>query len=246
MPYPLEFLRIQVTFAQRMAAISGQALSDSVLHNTALYRILGLDWSLDPSHPVWRQFVGELREDGTGFDAAYRVYVERYATGAIPDYDTSRPHWGCFSYEYHPDAQVVRLHFSNRDTSGAGPLSSQRQETRVAELRTMFDCIRREQPDAQVVKGGSWLYNRREYQRLFPTQYALSAQVDHPHLIARGLWGQFLRHGNRMNDDVVALFLDRLAELHDATAYAVCFPYQNLLTEAPISSFYTFYGIGAP
>jgi len=72
-------------------------------------------------------------------------------------------------------------------------------------LRTMFDYIRREQPDVQMVNGGSWLYNRREYQRLFPAQYAQSAKVDHPHLIARGLWGQFLRHGNRLNDELAAI-----------------------------------------
>jgi len=246
MPYPPEFINIQRTFAQHMAAITGETMRASALRTTALYRILGLDWSLNPDDPVWQRFADELREDGTGFDAAYQVYADRYATGVIPDYDTSRPHWGCFSYEYHPDERVVRLHFSNRDMSGVGPLSSQRQALRMDELRTMFAHIQREQPAAQVVRGGSWLYNRGEYQRLFPTEYARSARIDHPALIARGLWGQFLRHGNRMNDEGAALFLARVADLRDATAYAGCFPYQNLLTEAPISAFYTFYGIGAP
>src|SRR5579859_7407484 len=105
MPYPPAFIELQVTFARRMAELSGQPMSASLLRNTALYRILGLDWSLDPRHPVWRRFVDELRDDGTGFDAAYCVYAERYAQGLIPDYDPSRSRWGCFSYEYHPDTR---------------------------------------------------------------------------------------------------------------------------------------------
>ena len=56
--------------------------------------------------------------------------------------------------------------------------------------------------------------------------------------------GQFLRHGNRMNEEVTARFLAHLAKLQDAEAYADCFPYQSLLTEAPIQPFYDFYGVG--
>jgi len=244
MPYPPAFLEIQVSFARRMAELSGQPVRESVRRNTALYRILGLDWSLDPHDPVWQRFVGELHDDGTEFDAAYRVYAERHAQGLIPDHDTSRPHWGCFSYEYHPDAHAVRLHFADLDTTGAGPLSTQRQDARLTELRAMFAEIRQEHPDAERVKGGTWLYNRAEYRRLFPPQYGESARVDHPHLIARGLWGQFLRHGNRLNEEFVTRFLARLAELRDAVGYAACFPYQSLLTEAPIQLFYAYYSLG--
>lgn len=98
--YPSAFLEIQIAFAQRLAALSGQSLAESVLQHTALYRILGLDWSLDPRHPVWQRFVGALRDDGAGIAEAYQVYAERVAQGLIPAYDTSHPHWGCFSYEY--------------------------------------------------------------------------------------------------------------------------------------------------
>jgi hypothetical protein len=243
MSYPPAYLEIQVTFARRLAELTGQPFQESVLHNTALYRMLGLDWSLDQHHPVWRSFIAALQGDGTGFEAAYGLYAERHAQGLIPDYVTGRPHWGCFFYEYHPEPRVVRLHFANLDTTGAGPLSSQRQETRRAELQAMFAHIHREHPAAKLVKGGSWLYNRTEYQRLFPPQYCASAQVDQPLLIARVLWGQFLRHGNRLNEDVAAQFLARVVELRDPAQYASCFPYQNLRTEASIQLFYAHYGI---
>ena len=243
MPYPPAFLAIQLAFARAMAALTGLPVRDAILRRTALYRILGLDWSLDPAHPVWRRFIQAAGDDGADSDTAYAIYAERYERGLVPDYDTSRPHWGCFSYEYLPDARVVRMHFANLDTSGYGPLSSQRRDARLADLRGLFADVAREHPDAERVHGGTWLYNRKEYTRLFPQEYGDSARADHPHLIARGLWGQFLRHGNRINEEVAATFLARLADLRDADDYAACFPYQNLLTDAPIDAFYRFYGV---
>lgn len=249
MPYPQAFIEMQLTFARTLAALTGQPVDEAILRKTALYRILGLDWSLDPTDPVWRRFIQAAETGASGADsdgAAYQVYVERYEQGQIPEYDTSRPHWGCFSYEYLPERRAVRLHFANLDTSGLGPLSSERREARLADLRAMFAVIVREHPEAERVLGGTWLYNRREYTRLFPKEYGDSARVDHPHLIARGLWGQFLRHGNRINDEAASLFLARLADLRDADDYAGCFPYQNLLTDAPIHFFYAFYGLERP
>ncbi len=246
MSYPAAFLELQVRFACRLAKLSGQPLSEVVLHHTALYRILGLDWSLDPHHLVWQQFVSQLGTDGSGIDLAYRVYEERRKQGRIPDHDMSRPHWGCFSYEHHLDEQAVRIHFSNCDTTGLGPLSSQRRIARLAELQAMFAHIRHVHPEVTLVRGGSWLYNREAYLRLFPPSFRESARVDDPHLIARGLWGQFLRHGNHLNEEVSARFTDRLVTLSDAAEYARCFPYQVLLTQAPIVDFYAFYGVNPP
>jgi hypothetical protein len=156
--------------------------------------------------------------------ASFRIYSERYAQGLIPDYDTSLPYWGCFSYQYRRHTRVVRLHFANLDTSGAGPLRSQRSDARLAELREMHAHIHQAHLDAERVQGGSWLYNRKEYRRLFPPQFAESARADVPHLISRALWGQFLRHDNRMNERVAVQFLRRVAELCDAEQYATCFP----------------------
>ena len=243
MPYPQAFFEIQLTFARKMAQLSSQPLQEAILRQTALYRILGLDWSLDPRHPVWQQFIETIDAEMDDTTAAYRYYTERAAQGFIPEYDTSRPHWGCFSYEFLDDTKAARLHFSSRDTSGSGPLSHQRQQTRRSELQAMFQAILQEHPDAECVKGGSWLYNRKEYCRLFPREYGTSAQVDPPHLIARGLWGQFLRHSNSMNEELTTRFLEHVDRLQDSAAHAGCFPYQNLVTDAPISFFYAFYGL---
>jgi hypothetical protein len=46
--------------------------------------------------------------------------------------------------------------------------------------------------------------------------------------------------------EAAARFLACLTALHDAAGYPACFPYQSLLTEAPIQLFYTYYGLGEP
>jgi len=107
----------------------------------------------------------------------------------------------------------------------------------------MFTHIKRMHPDAIAVHGSSWLYNVEAYRRLFPVEFGLSARTDTPQLTARSLWGQFLRFDGRLNEERTVMFLDRLNRLEEEHQYAQCFPFQVLLTEAPISLFYTFYGV---
>jgi hypothetical protein len=96
-------------------------------------------------------------------------------------------------------------------------------------------------PEAHQVAGGSWLYNREAYTRLFPPSFRASATEDKPHYQFRGLWGQFLRHDLTPNDTLVENFLGRVWRMTTEKDMASCFPYQSLLTLAPIADFYTFY-----
>lgn len=242
MRYPREFFAIQLEFAQKMTKLAQQPYLDAVLRNTAFYRILGLDWSLDASNPVWQAYCEGLRYKEEDVEWTYQFYLARLDD--IPEYDTSVQHWGCFAHQYHADEQIIRLHFAGSlDRSGYGPLTSLRKEARITELRALFIYIKERYPEARLVRGGSWLYNRKEYTRLFPTEYGQSARADTPHLISRGLWGQFLRYDGRINEQITALFRDRLSQLHDVADYPHCFPYQAMLTQAPIELFYSFYGI---
>ena len=97
--------------------------------------------------------------------------------------------------------------------------------------------------DAIAVHGSSWLYNLKAYRRLFPIEFGLSARIDAPHFTARSLWGQFLRYDGKVNEERSEVFLDRLNRLGEEHEYAQCFPFQVLLTQAPIDLFYTFYGV---
>ncbi|HEY6286039.1 MAG TPA: hypothetical protein VIX20_10285, partial [Ktedonobacteraceae bacterium] len=239
MLYPPKFFSLQLTFARKITQLTQRPYHDTVLNMTALYRILGLDWSLDPRHPVWQTYLKGLHQEGTDTDWSYQFYLER--ADQIPSYH--KPRWGCFSYEYWSERRMIHLHFANLDGSGYGPLSHQRKEARLAELWSMFMHIKRVHPDAVAVHGSSWLYNVEAYCRLFPVEFRLSARTDTPHLIARSLWAQFLRHDGRLNEERAEVFLDRLNRLEEEHQYAQCFPYQVLITEAPISLFYTFYGL---
>jgi len=239
MPYPQEFFALQLTFAQKMSAVGPQPYHEAVLHDTAFYRILGLDLNLDPADPVWQAYLLGLTQGEQDVEWTYQFYLSRFAD-ILPYY---KPRWGCFMYEYLADSRVIHLHFSNLDASGYGPLSTLRKEARVAELQSMFLHIHERYPDAAIVKGGSWLYNREEYTRLFPPAFGQSAQPAQPQLLGRSLWGQFLRHNNQMNERTTALFLERVSQLGAAEEYVQCFPYQVMLTEAAIERFYEFYGV---
>ena len=242
MRYPRAFFAIQLEFARKMTELAQRPYLDAILHTTAFYRLLGLDWSLDASNPVWQAYCEGLKDVEEDVEWTYQFYLAHL--DAIPEYDTSMQHWGCFAHEYHEDEQRIRLHFAGAlDCSGHGPLTSLRKEARLAELSSMFRYIKERYPDLRLVQGGSWLYNRQEYTRLFPAGYGQSARADQPHLIARGLWGQFLRYDGSINEPIAALFRQRLSQLHTLADYPHCFPYQAMLTQAPIELFYQFYGI---
>lgn len=242
MKYTQAFFALQLAFAEKMAELGGYPFAESVRRNTAMYRILGLDWDLDPAHPRWQTYIQGLptQEDATPW--TYRFYLENVED--IPEY--TLPRWGCFSYDYTPKTGVIHIHFGNLDFSGYGPLSHQRREARLADLWSMFSHIKRFHPEARLVKGSSWLYNREAYTRLFPQEYAQSATPYKVRLIGRGLWGQFLRHTGEVSEPLVAQFLENVQRLTSIEDLYACFPYQLMLTEALIELFYDLYGIPTP
>lgn len=239
--YPKRFFELQLIFAQKVAQLSRQPLAETVLQYTGLYRLLGLDWSLDPTHPVWQAYLQETQRACMDADRTYQFYLQRYHE--IPRF-TDQAHWGCFAYEYHADTQAIRLHFSSQDTSGYGALSSHQRAVRIAELRAMFRHIQQAHPGATLVHGGSWLYHRESYRRLFPTSYGQSAQVvETPSFAGRALWGQFLRGDWQVNEETTSLFLQHVGRLEEVERCVQCFPYPVLKTAYPILAFYAFYGI---
>jgi len=219
--YPKPFFEIQLLFAQKIAQLSSQLLQDAILHYTALYRIFGLSWSFDPTDSIWQAYLQGLLPDGTNTDWTYQFYLSRYDN--IPKF-TDFPHWGCFSYDYAADTCTIHIHFSNQDTSEYGALSRHRMGIRIAELRTMFTHIKQIYPDAALVRGGSWLYNRESYKRLFPPAFGQSAHIVQPNFQARSHWGQFLRHDWRVNEETKSQFLQRLNQLRYVQQCAAYFP----------------------
>ncbi len=240
--YPKGFFEVQLAFARKVAEVTQRPFEDAVLHFTAMYRILGLDWSADPAHPVWQKYVQVLHQDiEKGAEGTYQFY--HAMSGSIP-HMSEQQHWGCFAYDYLSDQHTVKIHFSNQDFTEYGALSHQRQDVRKAELKAMFTVIHEERLDAEMVIGSSWLYNLEAYKRLFPAKYGQSAKaaVRVPYL-GRGLWGQFLNHEWQVNEQRAEVFLQRVETATNMEQCDQAFPYQLLLPRAPISLFYQFYNI---
>jgi hypothetical protein len=98
-----------------------------------------------------------------------------------------------------------------------------------------------------------WLFNRQEYLRLLPPDqmnFAHVAKVElgcgnerSSFLQGTGLWGQFLRHGNRLNEELAAVFVGRVKDLRDTDDITPCFPLPMLLVSGPVQRWYKLYGI---
>ncbi|MGF6933670.1 hypothetical protein OKW41_002809 [Paraburkholderia sp. UCT70] len=99
--------------------------------------------------------------------------------------------FGCYSYA-RQDAGCVRIDFQNIEPAIVSSLSIDRLPVRLAELRLLFDRVRRNQQEAARVAGTSWLYNLRAYQRCFPEGYVASAKIAESRFRNMPLWGQFL------------------------------------------------------
>jgi hypothetical protein len=238
--YQKEFFVIQIAMAQKIAEIEQTTLEQVVLRSTAFYRIFGLDWSFDPTNPVWKTYLAGLHLATDLVQYTYDYYLQRYPT--IPTSAEEQTHWGCFAYDYTTETKKIRLHIGDYDQSGHGPLSHLRIDQRKEELRAMFQEIQHTHPDALWVVGGSWLYNWESYTRLFPPSFGQNAKPrEKPSLQGRASWNQFLRRGWRIHPASVAFFLQKVHQLERVEEYPGCFPYAELWTEAPISLFYEFY-----
>ncbi|QBD79652.1 hypothetical protein EPA93_28215 [Ktedonosporobacter rubrisoli] len=239
--YPKPFFEIQYHFAKRLSTLSQQPLDQVLVRSTALYRIFGLDWSLDPTNPIWQAYTEGLVHASDPVDWTYRFYLKRYPD--IPKF-TDEGHWGCFAFEYFAEQRAIHLHFSDQDLSPFSPLSRHRVRERLAELQAMFRFIQQNHPDATHVRGCSWLYNWESYKRLFPPAFGASALAQqHPVFFGRAIWGQFLRKGYKIQEETMSLFLQRVSLLKQVEDATGCFPYPVLVTSAPIQLFYEMYDL---
>ncbi len=95
-----------------------------------------------------------------------------------------------------------------------------------------------------TVEGGSWLYNKDRYLRLFRASFADARKGFQPSDQIRGLhyWGQLLDHQGRVRLDRVKELLAKAREV-DVNNLGSAFPFPVYKTQAPIEDFYRFYRI---
>ena len=226
-----------------MAELSGDKLEDTLIDCTNLRTLLSIHVTKQDADdvPEWQAFLEGLRSAEKPDEWAYQFYVK--SEEGEPELDDSSG-FGCFWYTYpFRDQPKVRLHFGNVDRSGHGALSLERANTRRAELTHLLKEIRARYPDAETVRGGSWLYNIDAYRRLFPTEYIASTKPVGYELQFWALWGQFLRGGGKINKETMNRFLDAIKQATSPEECETCFPYEVLRPECDIRHFYTHFGI---
>ena len=240
-----DYFALQLTFARRMAALTGLPLAKAVARYTNFHKRLGLgDGGDDPRSADWLSFVeplSALTSDAEQLAWTVQAFAARLPTPTSKD----QTRFGCFACEAPDDQGCLRIHFQNREPGlDHGPLSSQRRAARMAELTAMFGYIRRTHPAARTVVGGSWLYNLEAYRRLFPPEYGASRQTPGGpvRLTGTSTWGQTLDFREAVKPAVRDHVLARLHDLDPAVPW-LAFPLRALKAEAPVEAFYGMYSI---
>ena len=241
-----DYFDLQLCFAEAVAATAAWSLADAVCQCTNFYRRFGLGHVQGTSiAPEWTTYTAHLLTLETHDQRV--AYTQAFFVQSPPErLPPRRQQFGCFGCD-PPDADGrVRIHFTNDDTDGIGPLSRIKIEQRTQELRIMFTHVQHTYPEAQAVRGGSWLYHLEAYRRLFPPVYGASraVQVGTQQFQGSSSWGQFLDHHERVKPVLREQFLANLTKL-DPQRLWEAFPLPTYSTQAPVQAFYDLYHIDA-
>ncbi len=235
------YFEVQLLFAETIAGRASRPLSETCLEFTNLHRRLGLGRPDEgaPS-PEWTRYAEGLERCAPG--SSRLDWTLAFFAGASPTESVTR-RFGCFSYELLAPGDVVRIHFSNRDSTGdCGPLARAKIDSRLTELREMFGFIRARHSSARTVRGGSWLYNLPAYRRLFPPEYAASVfEPERVRLDGTSSWGQLLDFRGDVKPAVRQALLGAIGKVDIAAPWRA-FPMRALGAQSPVGNFYQFYG----
>lgn len=234
--YAKRFFEIQIRLAERLVQLTNENLGTVLLKHTVFRQLLGVslqgeDHLLDPT---WQEFVEGTAQQSDRTDWAYNFYLNH----PEPADESEQPRFGCFTYDYYFQP-VVRLHFGNLTYDSV--LDKGSVATRQAELNRLFTHVQQHHPEAERVRGSSWLYNIEAYRRLFPPEYVVTAKPVGYETGFFSLWGQFLRADRSIRESAANQFLACLAIQTDVDGCMKCFPHQVLRPECPIHVFYSFY-----
>jgi hypothetical protein len=249
---PLAYFSLQLDYAKRAAQVLkipiDQALMEFTsfwrrIHNPLVLKTNKQEWSFDPETPQWRELCYSINNNQPADIVAHELYLKNN-NGT----ETGKQYFGCFRYDFTPEADndqgVITIHFKNRDNSGEGPLSKERQKERHHDLKTMFEHISNNYPQATIVKGGSWLYNLDSYRRLFPEIFTTGMTIEEiPFPRSSGIWGQFLDSNGKVNDHKKYNFLLKVNTAKNADQLLQCFEFRILFPKAGIENFYNHFSI---
>lgn len=233
----LRFIELQIRFAQRLVELTSEPWAEILEKHTVFRQILGMPYGdAIKAQPLWQEFVSGIAQQPDRAQWAYEFHLRHLPRPGKSD----ELRFGCFSYDYYFQP-VVRLHFGNPTNESV--LGRESVALRRAELTSLFRHIRQKHPDAERVRGSSWLYNIEAYRRLFPPAYVNTARPAGYETGYFSLWGQFLKANRSVREDAAEEFLSCLKMQASFDGCLQCFPYQVLRPECSVNEFYQFYDL---
>jgi hypothetical protein len=244
--YDKEFFDMQIQFAKKLSEVSGKPFHELLLTHTGLYHFLKLGKVVDGDNPVWREdnpawqkFISEGDNDLA--ERAYDLYMQaERARESSPDKKPRRIHFGCFQHDYNEQEKTVYVHFGNTEKFGSpfDDIGKRKQE-----LKTMFEYIKEHHPDAEYVRGDSWLYNVDKYKKIFPPQYSAHPEPSHKPYLGLSTWGQFLDRNHQTRPEAYDSFNQSLHAAHTQDEALKSIPHVPLRVGTSIDNFYRDLGI---
>jgi hypothetical protein len=251
--YSREFFELQIRFVQSLGKVLDRRTVELLGDYTVFRGVLSSD-RLVADDPRWNEFVEGFEAAADPVDWTFRFYL-RYGPPEPADGATTYRRsklFGPFTYDTWPhfvvgEHIVIRPHLHTRIPIAGTLLGRDAQPARIAELRTLFVDVRQHVPEAESVRGDSWLYNLEAYRRLFPPEYTAAMEESrHGHFTDLSRWGQFFDRQWRVIAPLAQTLISRVEELKDPARLIDCFPYPVLNPQCEIDLFYSFYGIGEP
>jgi hypothetical protein len=249
---PLAHFSLQYEYANRTAKVLNIPIEQTLMEFTQFWRRIHnplelkankMEWSFDSTTPQWRELSDRINHNEPADIVAYELYIKNNST-----VETEKNYFGCFRYNFIQqvvdEKGIIEIHFKNRDTSKYGPLTKERKHARFHDLKSMFEYISKNHPEAKVVRGGSWLYNLNSYRRLFPKIFTKDMKVEEiPFPRTSGIWGQFLTSDGKVNDSMKRDFLLKVNNATNADQLLQCFEFKILFPIAGIENFYSHFAI---
>lgn len=238
MRYSKDYFKIQLNFAERVSAITGKKIEETLFSYTAIPKAIGIKgWNFNEQDLLWQDFLKGFRASRDRLEYIYSLCHADQAPSGL------RKLFGCFWYEFDEEKNQIKIHFRNNDLVEPGALSKERFNTRKSELKEMFEEINEKYPQAETVVGFSWLYNIGSYTRLFPNEYSQNVLFSNDWFRSVALWGQFIYGNGEIREEVATNFNKCIQNKTTINELADCFPYKVLIPNAHIKNFYKFYNI---
>ncbi len=241
MRYNRDFFKLIDKYASKYSEITGEGIEDVLLTQTPFYYAIGNHtWESDKNSKLWLEYLDGIKDGQSPGDLAYDMYLKHLEK-------TKLKWFGCFRYKNTVDKEgipIIKIHFENYDTSPYGPLSKERKEVRMMELKEMFTEIKSLYPDVKFVQGGSWLYHYDSYKRLFPKSYTEKMQevpVKDTRMFVP--WGPFVSSEGGLKEDLVEEFLKKIEVAKIVDQLKESFPLKGYFPRGRIEDFYEFYDI---